>query len=175
MPGGRSWDYKKNGTIDLFTALNVLNGTVVTEFHRKHRHQEFLVFLRTIDDTVPEEFQIHMVLDNFCTHTEPSVRRWLGRHPRFKLHFTPTGASWLNMVEARFGLLTQKQIKRNSFASVQALIRAINEFVEEYQKNPRPFVWTVKADEILRKVAKLRKLQATSNQNAGKKGPITQP
>lgn len=160
-PAARSWDYKRNGTIDLFAALNILDGTVVTQFHRRHRHQEFLVFLRTIDAKVPGELGVHVVLDNYDTHTHDDVKRWLARHPRFELHFTPTGASWLNMVEAWLSQLTAKQIRRNSFSSVTALIRAVNEFVVEYQKNPRPFVWTVDADEILRKVAKLRRLEAT--------------
>ena len=161
MPASMSWEYERNGTIDLFAALNILDGTVVTELHRRHRHQEFLIFLRTIDDNVPEELDIHMVLDNLGTHTQPDVKRWFSRHPRFKLHFTPTDASWLNMVESWLSNLTEKQIRRNSFPNTVALIRAIKEFVTEYQKNPRPFVWTVSADEILRKVAKLRQLQAT--------------
>ncbi len=160
-PAARSWNYKRNGTIDLFAALNILDGTVVTQFHRKHRHQEFLIFLRTIDAKVPEELQVHMVLDNYDTHTHDDVEMWLARHPRFKLHFTPMGASWLNMVEAWLSMLTEKQIRRNSFPSVVALIRAVNEFVSEYQKNPHPFVWTVDADEILRKVARLRQLQSS--------------
>ncbi len=161
MSASRSWEYKRNGTIDLFAALNILNGTVVTEFHRRHRHQEFLIFLRRIDESVPKEFDVHMVLDNYGTHTQPDVERWFSRHPRYKLHFTPTDASWLNMVEAWLSMLTEKQIRRNSFLSVNALIKAVNEFVAEYQKSPRPFVWTVDADEILRKVARLRQLQAT--------------
>lgn len=161
MPASRSWEYERKGTIDLFAALNILDGTVVTQFHRRHRHQEFLIFLRTIDQNVPKELDIHMVLDNLDTHTQPDVKRWFERHPRFKLHFTPTDASWLNMVEAWLSILTEKQIRRNSFSNVIALIRAIKEFVAEYQKNPHPFVWTVSADDILRKVAKLRQLQAT--------------
>jgi transposase len=157
----RSWEYKRNGTIDLFAALNILDGKVVTQLHRKHRHQEFLIFLRTIDANVPEELEVHMVLDNYGTHTHPDVQRWLGRHLRFKLHFTPTDASWLNMVETWLSTLTAKQIKRNSFSGVRALTKAINEFVAEYQKNPHPFVWTANADDILRKIAKLRQLQST--------------
>jgi len=160
MPAGRSWEYQRNGTIDLFAALNILDGTVVTQFHKRHRHQEFLIFLRAIDKNVPEVLQIHMILDNYDTHMHDDVRRWLERHPRFWLHFTPTGASWLNMVEAWLSILTEKQIKRNSFSGVRALVNAINEFVAEYQKNPHPFVWTAKADDILRKVAKLRQLQS---------------
>ncbi len=161
LPASRSYDYKRNGRIDLFAALNILDGTVVTEFHKRHRHQEFLIFLRTIDECVPQEFDIHMVMDNLGTHTQPDVKRWFERHPRFKLHFTPKGTSWINMVEAWFGQLTKKQIRRNSFRNVGEVIRAINEFVETYQESPRPFIWKVEADEIIRKVARLRHLQAS--------------
>lgn len=161
MPAARSWEYERNGTIDLFAALNILDGTIVTEFHHRHRHQEFLVFLRTIDENVPEELVIHMVLDNYGTHTHPDVERWFDKHPRFMLHFTPTDASWLNMVEPWLSMLTEKQIRRNSFRNVRELTRAIREFVDEYEKHPHPFVWTAKADSIVRKVAKLRQLQDT--------------
>jgi transposase len=161
LPASRSYDYKRNGKIDLFAALNILDGTVITEFHRRHRHQEFMVFLRTIDECVPQELDVHMVMDNLGTHTQPDVKRWFARHPRFKLHFTPKGTSWINMVEAWLSILTKKQIRRNSFRNVNDVIRAVNEFVETYQENPRPFVWKVKAEEILRKVAKLRELQAS--------------
>ena len=161
MLASRSWEYKRNGTIDLFTALNILDGTVVTQLHKRHRHQEFLIFLRSVNANVPEELDVHVVLDNYGTHTHATVQRWLLRHPRFKLHFTPTDASWLNMVEAWFSILTKKQITRNSFPSVWALIKAINEFVAEYQKNPHPFVWTANANDILRKVAKLRQIETT--------------
>jgi transposase len=161
LPASRSYDYKRNGRIDLFAALNILDGTVITEFHKRHRHQEFLIFLRTINECVPHELDIHMVLDNLGTHTQPDVKRWFERHPRFKLHFTPKGASWINMVEAWLSILTKKQIRRNSFGNVNDVIRAVNEFVETYQENPRPFIWAAKADEIIRKVAKLRTLQAT--------------
>lgn len=161
MLASRSWEYERNGTIDLFAALNILDGTVVTQLHRRHRHQEFLIFLRTVDEKVPDGLEVHLVLDNLGTHTQPDVKRWFSRHSRFKLHFTPTDASWLNMVEAWLSILTEKQIKRNSFSNVVALIKAIKEFVAEYQKNPHPFVWTASADDILRKVAKLRQLQST--------------
>ena len=166
MVASKSWEYVRNGTIDLFAALNILDGTVVTQLHKRHRHQEFLIFLREIDEKVPEELDVHMVLDNLGTHDTPEVKRWFERHPRFKLHFTPTDASWLNLVEAWFSMLAQKQIRRNSFANVRALIESINEFVQEYQKSPHPFVWTVNADDILRKVAKLRHLQATGMRTA---------
>jgi transposase len=161
MPASRSYDYRRNGRIDLFAALNILDGTVVTEFHRRHRHQEFLIFLRTIDECVPQELDVHMVMDNLGTHTQPDVKRWFARRPRFKLHFTPKGTSWINMVEAWFSQLTKKQIRRNSFRNVNDVIKAVNEFVETYQENPRPFVWKVEADEIIRKVARLRNLQAS--------------
>src|SRR5712692_3316500 len=155
MPASRSYDYKRNGKIDLFAALNILDGTVITQFHKRHRHQEFLIFLRTIDECVPRELDVHMVMDNLGTHTQPDVKRWFARHPRFKLHFTPKGASWMNMIEVWLSTLTKKQIRRNSFGNANDVIKAINEFVAEYQKNPRPFVWTVDAGEILRKVARL--------------------
>jgi transposase len=161
MLASRSWEYKRNGTIDLFAALNILDGRVITQMHKKHRHQEFLIFLRTIDANVPVELDVHLVLDNYGTHTYSSVQRWLLRHPRFKLHFTPTDASWLNMVESWLSTLTMKQIERNSFSGVRSLTKAINEYVAEYQKNPHPFVWTANADDILRKIAKIRQLQET--------------
>jgi transposase len=161
LPASRSYDYKRNGRIDLFAALNILDGTVITEFHERHRQQEFLVFLRTIDECVPRELDVHIVMDNLGTHSTPRVKRWFARRPRFKLHFTPKGTSWINMVEAWLSILTKKQIRRNSFRNVRDVIKAVNEFVETYQENPRPFVWKVKADEIIRKVARLRMLQAT--------------
>ena len=161
MTSSRSWEYERKGKIDLFAALRIPDGTVVTQFHRRHRHQEFLIFLREIDEKIPRELDVHMVLDNLGTHSQPDVKRWFARHPRYKLHFTPTDASWLNLVEAWLSMLTEKQIRRNSFPGVNALIKAVNGFVAEYQTNPHPFVWTVDADEILRKVAKLRQLQAT--------------
>jgi transposase len=158
MPTGISNEYVRNGTVDLFAALNILDGTVVTQLHRRHRQQEFLIFLREIDEKVPKELDVHMVLDNLATHTTPRVERWFARHPRFNLHFTPKDASWLNLVESWLSQLTEKQLRRNAFPHKMALIAAIKEFVAEYQNNPRPFVWTVDADEILRKVAKIRQL-----------------
>lgn len=157
MPASLSYTYTRNGTIDLFAAINVLDGTVVTQFHKRHRHVEFLSFLRAIDENIPKGLQVHVVLDNLSSH---KVDGWIKRHPRFQFHFTPTSASWLNMIEAWLSIITKQQIRRNSFGSIDELINAINEFVETYQKNPRPFIWTVKADEILRKVARLRELQA---------------
>lgn len=158
LPESRTHDYRRNGTVDLFAALNVLDATVVAEFHRRHRHKEFLVFLRTIDETVPEEFDVHVILDNYRTHKHDRVKRWLRRHPRFHFHFVPTGSSWLNLVERWFSELTQKRIRRGTFKNVPELIRAIKEFLEIYMEDPRPFVWTAKVDDILRKVAKNREL-----------------
>ena len=158
LPESRTHDYRRNGTVDLFAALNTLDATVITEFHRRHRHQEFLVFLRTIDDNVPEELDVHVILDNYRTHKHDRVRRWLRRHPRFHFHFVPTGSSWMNLVERWFSELTQKRIRRGTFKNVHELVRAIREFLEVYLEDPRPFVWTAKADDILRKVALNREL-----------------
>lgn len=161
LPETRTHDYKRNGTIDLFAALNTLDATVVTEFHRRHRHKEFLVFLQTIDETVPAELDVHVILDNYRTHKHDRVKRWIRRHPRFHFHFVPTGSSWLNLVERWFSELTQKRIRRGTFKNVQELIAAIREFLKAYLEDPRPFVWTAKADDILRKVALNRELLVT--------------
>ncbi len=161
LPESRTHDYRRNGTIDLFAALNVLDATVITEFHHKHRHREFLVFLRTIDESVPEALDIHVILDNLQTHKTPEVKRWLRRHPRFRFHFTPTSSSWLNLVERWFSALTTRRIRRGTFRSVRELVAAIREFLAVYLENPRPFVWRATADDILRKVAKNRELLVT--------------
>lgn len=150
LPEGRSYDYRRNGTIDLFAALNTLDGSVITEFHHRHRQQEFLHFLRTLDNRVDSELDVHVILDNLSVHDAESVKGWLRRHPRFKFHFIPTGSSWLNGVEQWFSQLTQKQLKRGSFASVPQLVKAIQEFVAAYSENPRPFVWTKPAEQLLR-------------------------
>jgi len=158
LPESRTYDYRRNGTIDLFAALNVLDATVITEFHHRHRHQEFLVFLRTIDESVPEDLDVHVIVDNSGIHKTPEVKRWLGRRPRFHFHFTPTGSSWLNLVERWFSELTQKRIRRETFRDVEELIHAIREFLQVYLENPRQFVWKAKADDILRKVNLNREL-----------------
>lgn len=161
LPESRTHDYRRNGQIDLFAALNLLDGTVVTEFHHRHRHREFLVFLRTLDERVPPELDVHLVLDNLSAHKHERVTRWFERHPRFHVHWTPTGSSWINLVERWFRELTEKQIRRGSFDGVVDLKESILEFIEKYSENPRPFVWTVSADEVLRKVAKIRRLAET--------------
>lgn len=163
LPESRTHDYKRNGRTDLFAALNMLDGTVLTQFHDRHRHQEFLVFLRAIDERVPSELDVHIVLDNLSVHKHKAVKRWLARHPRFHLHFTPTGSSWMNLVERWFKELTDKRIRRGTFSSVHELKKAILEFLDTYHENPRPFVWTAKADDILRKVAKTRHLLETGH------------
>jgi len=158
LPESRTHDYRRNGRTDLFAAFNTLDGTVLTACHPRHRHQEFLLFLRAIDEHVPEELDIHLVLDNSSVHKEASVVRWFRRHPRFHVHFTPTSSSWVNQVERWFDELTAKRIRRGTFKNVPELIHAIEGYVATYQQNPRPFVWTATPEEIFRKVAKNRDL-----------------
>ena len=136
-------------------------GKVIGECHRRHRSQEFLQFLETIDGRVPADLDVHLILDNYGTHKTPRVRRWFVRHPRFHVHFTPTSASWLNLVERWFALLSEKQIKRGAHRSVRALETAIRDYLAITNEAPRPFVWTKTADEILAKVAGF--CQRTSN------------
>jgi transposase len=160
---GRSHQYKRNGTVDLFAALEILTGRVVAEFHRRHRHQEFLAFLRTLDREAPEGYEVHAIVDNLSAHTTTEVQRWLHGHPRFHLHFTPTHASWLNAVEGWFSKLTAKRLRRGSFESVAALRQAVREYVEVHNETSMPFVWTKSTDEILRKVRKIQHLSVTAH------------
>ena len=154
LPARQSHDYKRHGTTSLFAALNAATGDVLGECHRRHRHQEFLKFMKAIDASVPADDQvtIHLVLDNYGTHKTPAVRRWFAKHPRYHLHFTPKGASWTNLVERFFAEITQKRIRRGSFQSVQHLERAIQEYLEHYQKNPKPFIWTATPEDIFAKI-----------------------
>jgi transposase len=154
LPERRTHDYKRHGTTSLFAALNVATGKVIGECHRRHRSQEFLQFLKTIDASEPPERDIHLILDNYGTHKTPRVRRWLAARPRFHLHFTPTGASWLNLVERWFALLAEKQIKRGTHRSTRALEEAIREYLTMTNESPKPFIWTKTADEILGSVAR---------------------
>jgi len=147
-PERRTHDYERHGIASLFAALDVASGKVIGHCYARHRHQEFLKFLRLVDREVRTEFDVHLILDNYRTHKHPRVRRWLARHPRYHLHFTPTGASWINQVERFFATLTQKQIRRGSFTSVRDLILKINRYLQLYNDNPRPFHWTKSADEI---------------------------
>jgi transposase len=154
--GTMTHDYKRNGTTTLFAALDVLTGGVIGQCLPRHRHIEFLKFLRTIDAAVPDGLEIHLILDNYATHTHPNVVQWLTKHPRFHLHFTPTASSWLNMVERWFGKLTDKAIRRGVFHSVPDLIAAIEAYLDANNQNPQPFVWTATTDQILEKVRRGR-------------------
>ena len=154
--GTMTHDYKRNGTATLFAALNALEGEVISMCDDRHRHQEWLKFLRAIDDVIPQDKQIHMIVDNYATHKHPRVQRWLGRHPRFHMHFTPTGCSWLNMVERFFRDLTENRLRRGVFRSVEELITAIFDYIDHHNENPKPFIWTAKAADILEKVKRAR-------------------
>jgi len=157
-------DYKRNGTTTLFAALDVLTGKVIGQCLPRHRHEEFLTFLRTIDKQVPKRLRIHLILDNYGTHTHPNVTAWLAKHPRFELHFTPTSSSWLNLVERYFAKLTDKAIRRGVFHSVPDLIAAIETYLNTTNDDPKPFLWTATADAILEKVRRGRvALEAISN------------
>jgi transposase len=154
--GTMTHDYKRNGTTTLFAALDVLTGTVIGQCLPRHRHSEFLKFLRTIDRQVPAGLEIHLILDNYSTHKHANVKAWLGKHPRFHLHFTPTSSSWLNLVERFFGKLTDKAIRRGIFTSVPDLTAAIEAYLQATNNDPRPFTWTATADQILAKVRRGR-------------------
>jgi len=147
--GTMTHDYKRNGTTTLFAALDVLNGTVIGQCLPRHRHEEFLRFLRRIDRQVPAHLGIHMILDNYATHKHAEVAAWLQRHQRFHLHFTPTSCSWLNLLERWFAELTGKRIRRGVFRSVPELTAAIEEFLSAHNANPKPFVWTATAEQIV--------------------------
>ncbi len=159
--GTMTHDYKRHGTAALFAALNILDGKVIGECHSRHRHQEFLKFLRRLDREFSRKKKLHLILDNYGTHSHPKVKAWLGKHPRFKLHFTPTSGSWLNLVERWFRDLTDKRIRRGVFRSVPELIDAIMEYIAVNNEKPKPFVWTAAADAILRKVSKCRVILET--------------
>jgi transposase len=147
---------KRNGTTTLFAALDVLTGSVIGECLPRHRHEEFLKFLRIIDREVPKGLQIHLILDNYRTHKHADVIAWLAKHPRFHLHFTPTSSSWLNLVERFFGKLTDKAIRRGVFHSVPDLIAAIDAYLDATNADPEPFTWTASAEQILEKVRRVR-------------------
>jgi len=149
-------DYKRNGTTTLFAALNMLDGKVIGTCMARHRHREFLRFLRLIDQKTPADLGLHLIVDNYATHKTPAVKRWLKRHRRFHLHFTPTSASWLNMVERFFAEITQNRIRRGAFTSVDELKSAIMEYLEKHNANPKPFIWTKSAGQILEKVARAK-------------------
>jgi transposase len=153
MPERRTHDYARHGITSLFAAFNIADGTVISELHRRHRAIEFKKFLTAIDKAVPAALDVHLVCDNYATHNTPEIRAWLARRPRFCVHFTPTGSSWMNQVERWFGLLTDKLIRRGVHTSVQALENDIREWIATWNDNPRPFSWTKTADEILNSLA----------------------
>ena len=149
-------DYKRHGTTTLFAALDVATGKVISACMPRHRHQEFLRFLRTIDRQTPQALDLHLIIDNYATHKHARVKAWLKRHPRFHLHFTPTAASWRNQVERFFGLITEQRIRRGAFESVADLNAAIRDYLEHYNADPKPFIWTASTAAILAKVARGR-------------------
>ena len=153
----RSHDYKRHGTTSLFAAFDVASGKVLGQLHRRHRSREFRRFLDTIEQNVPANLQVHLILDNYGTHKTQLLRRWLAKRPRFHLHFTPTSASWLNLVERWFAELTEKQIRRGVHRSTLQLENAIRHFIDHHNQHPKPFVWTKSADQILESVARFCK------------------
>ena len=157
LPERRTHDYKRHGTTTLFAGLDLATGRVIGELHRRHRSQEFLAFLRTVDAKVPTELEVHLILDNYGTHKTPSVKAWLARHSRFHVHFTPTSGSWLNLVERWFALISERQIKRGTHRSTVELERAIREYLNLYNEDPKPFIWTKSADAIRASVARFCK------------------
>jgi transposase len=155
--GTMTHDYKRNGTATLFAAMNTLDGTVISMCDDRHRHQEWLRFLKVIDQVTPEGQDIHLIADNYATHKHPKVQKWLARHARFHVYFTPTSSSWLNMVERFFRDLTENRLRRGVFRDVEELITAIGDYIDRHNDRPKPFVWTAKASDILEKVKRARK------------------
>jgi transposase len=155
--GTMTHDYKRNGTATLFAALNTLDGTVISMCDDRHRHQEWLRFLKVIDQVTPKGQEIHLIADNYATHKHPRVQKWLARHARFHIYFTPTSSSWLNLVERFFRDLTQNRLRRGVFRDVEELIIAIGDYIDKHNNRPKPFVWTAKASDILEKVKRARK------------------
>lgn len=145
-------DYKRHGTTTLFAALNTLDGSVIARCDQRHRHTEWLAFLRQIDRETPKDKTLHLICDNYATHKHPKVKEWLEKHPRFNVHFTPTSASWLNMVERFFRDISTERLRRGVFRSVPELVAAIKEYIAVHNQDPKPFVWTAKANDILQKV-----------------------
>jgi transposase len=172
--GTTTHDHKRNGATTLFAALNVLDGKVIGECHGRHRHQEWLKFLRRLDREFPSKLQLHLVMDNYGTHKEPHVKAWLKKHPRFVCHFVPTSSSWLNLVERWFRELTEKAIRRGSFASVPDLKQAIDAFMQAWNRDPKPFIWSATVEDIIKKIdrarVKMEQIKPGSTRAKGKKG-----
>lgn len=154
MPERRSHDYVRHGVTSLFAAFNIGDGTVISEIHRKHRAVEFKKFLVTIDKALPAELDVHLVCDNLATHKTPAINEWLAKHPRFQIHFTPTGSSWINQVERWFGFLTDQLLRRGAHKSVQAMEKDVHAWIKTWNEDPKPFVWRKTAEEILDSLAK---------------------
>ena len=153
----RTHDYKRHGTTTLFAALNTLDGSVLSQCRDRHTNEDWIAFLRLIDRQTPQNKPLHIIADNYAAHKHPNVRRWLGKHTRFHVHYTPTSASWLNMVERFFRDITQNRIRRGVFHSVPELVEAINGYVSQHNRDPKPFIWTAKASDILQKVTRARR------------------
>jgi transposase len=157
VPARQSHDYQRHGVTSLFAAMDVASGVTISSCYRRHRHQEFLHFLNDIDANLPSGFDIHLVMDNYGTHKVAKVKTWLARHPRYHVHFTPTSASWLNLVERLFAELTQRCVRRGSHTAVHTLEKAMLDYLDHRNRDPKPFVWTANADLILGRVARLYK------------------
>jgi transposase len=158
IPARQTHDYKRNGTTTLFAALNILDGTIVSDCMPRHRHQEFLKFLNKLDRETPAHLELHLILDNYATHTHQKVQSWLKRHKRFHFHFTPTSSSWLNLIERWFKEITDKQIRRGTFQNVDQLIATIEDFIANHNDHPTKFIWSAPAERILQKIAKLKEV-----------------
>jgi len=156
IPARQTHDYKRHGTTTLFAALSMLDGRVIGDCMPRHRHQEFIRFLKRIDAETPQELDLHLIVDNYGTHKHPRVAAWIQRHPRFHLHFTPTSCSWLNLVERWFREITDKRIRRGTFCNVRALIAAIQQYLDNHNQNPQVFVWSAPVERILAKIAKCK-------------------
>ena len=158
----RTHDYERHGTTSLFAALEMASGKVIGEYHRRHRAIEFRQFLDTVDAATPAELDVHLILDNYGTHKTPLIQRWLLRHPRYRLHFTPTGSSWMSLVERWFATLMERQLHRGAHRSTRELEEVLRHYVATYNQDPKPFVWTKTADEILEAVARFCKRTSDS-------------
>lgn len=156
IPARQTHDYRRHGTTTLFAALNILDGTVIGDCMLRHRHQEFIRFLQLINTKTPPDLDLHLIVDNYGTHKHPRVLRWLKRHPRFYLHFTPTSSSWLNLVERWFSEITSKRIRRGSFKNLKELITAIKQYIESHNQNPKVFLWTASVESIMRKISNVK-------------------
>ncbi len=157
VPARQSHDYQRHGVTSLFAAMDVASGVTISTCYRRHRHQEFLNFLKQIDDDLPGGLDVHLVMDNYGTHKVAKVRNWLARHPRYHVHFTPTSGSWLNLVERLFAEVTERCVRRGSHTSIRSLEKAMLAYLDQRNDNPKPFVWTADADLILGKVERLCK------------------